>query len=147
MDNAKWVGVRLRDVLDRAGVKPGAMAVRFNGLDKPVVTDAPDFIKSLAIDHARDGEVMLAYQMNGEQLPLLNGFPTRLIVPGWYFDLLGEDGRRHRGAGQARRHYSPELNPVERVWLFLREPYSATGCSTATTPSSTHSASPGTKSA
>jgi DMSO/TMAO reductase YedYZ molybdopterin-dependent catalytic subunit len=84
MGNAKWTGVRLRDVLDRAGVKAGAVAVRFNGLDEPVVDGAPDFMKSLAIDHARDGEVMLAYQMNGEQLPLLNGFPVRLIVPGWY---------------------------------------------------------------
>jgi DMSO/TMAO reductase YedYZ molybdopterin-dependent catalytic subunit len=84
MSNAKWVGVRLRDVLDRAGVKAGAVAVRFNGLDQPVVDGAPDFMKSLAIDHARDGEVMLAYRMNGEQLPLLNGFPVRLIVPGWY---------------------------------------------------------------
>ena len=84
MGNAKWTGVRLRDVLDRAGVKPGAVAVRFNGLDEPVVAGAPDFMKSLAIDHARDGEIMLAYQMNGEQLPLLNGFPMRLVVPGWY---------------------------------------------------------------
>jgi DMSO/TMAO reductase YedYZ molybdopterin-dependent catalytic subunit len=84
MSNAKWTGVRLRDVLDRAGVKTGAVAVRFNGLDKPVVDGAPDFMKSLGIDHARDGEVMLAYQMNDKQLPLLNGFPVRLIVPGWY---------------------------------------------------------------
>lgn len=84
LGNAKWTGVRLRDVLDRAGVKPGAVAVRFNGLDEPVVDGAPDFMKSLTIDHARDGEVMLAYQMNGEQLPLLNGFPMRLVVPGWY---------------------------------------------------------------
>ncbi len=84
MGNAKWTGVRLRDVLDKAGVKAGALAVRFNGLDEPVVDKAPDFMKSLDIDHARDGEVMLAYQMNGEQLPLLNGFPLRLIVPGWY---------------------------------------------------------------
>ena len=84
MGNARWTGVRLRDLLDRAGVKAGAIAVRFNGLDQPVVDGAPDFMKSLAIDHARDGEVMLAYQMNGEQLPLLNGFPLRLIVPGWY---------------------------------------------------------------
>ena len=74
----------LRDVLDRAGVKAGAVAVRFSGLDEPVVDGAPEFMKSLDIDHARDGEVMLAYQMNGEQLPLLNGFPLRLIVPGWY---------------------------------------------------------------
>ncbi len=84
MGNARWTGVRLKDVLDRAGVKAGAVAVRFNGLDEPVVPDAPDFMKSLAIDHARDGEVMLAYAMNGDQLPLLNGFPLRLVVPGWY---------------------------------------------------------------
>jgi DMSO/TMAO reductase YedYZ molybdopterin-dependent catalytic subunit len=84
MGNAQWTGVRLRDVLDRAGVKPGAVAVRFDGLDEPVVDGAPDFTKSLDIDHARDGEVMIAYQMNGAPLPLLNGFPLRLVVPGWY---------------------------------------------------------------
>jgi DMSO/TMAO reductase YedYZ molybdopterin-dependent catalytic subunit len=84
MGNARWTGARLRDVLDRAGVKAGAVAVRFNGLDEPVVDGAPDFMKSLDIEHARDADVILAYQMNGEQLPLLNGFPLRLIVPGWY---------------------------------------------------------------
>lgn len=84
MGNAQWTGVRLKDVLDRAGVKGGAVQVRFKGLDQPLVPDAPTFLKSLAIDHARDGEVMIAYAMNGEQLPLLNGFPLRLVVPGWY---------------------------------------------------------------
>ena len=84
MGNAKWMGVRLKDVLDRAGVKAGATAVRFAGLDDPVVPEAPKFMKSLALDHASDGEVMIAYAMNGEQLPLLNGFPLRLVVPGWY---------------------------------------------------------------
>jgi DMSO/TMAO reductase YedYZ molybdopterin-dependent catalytic subunit len=84
MGNARWTGVRLTDVLDRAGVKPGAVAVRFNGMDEPVVQDGPDFMKLLDIDHARDGEVMIAYGMNGEQIPLLNGFPLRLVVPGWY---------------------------------------------------------------
>jgi DMSO/TMAO reductase YedYZ molybdopterin-dependent catalytic subunit len=84
MGNAKWTGVRLKDVLDRAGVKAGAVQVRFDGLDEPVVADAPDFKKSIDIDHARDGEVMIAFAMNGEQLPLLNGFPLRLIVPGWF---------------------------------------------------------------
>lgn len=84
MGNARWTGVRLRDLLDRAGVKAGAVQVRFNGADEPVVPEAPDFMKALAIDHARDGEVMVAFLMNGEQLPLVNGFPLRLIVPGWY---------------------------------------------------------------
>jgi DMSO/TMAO reductase YedYZ molybdopterin-dependent catalytic subunit len=84
MGNALWTGVRLKDVLDRAGVKPGAVQVRFRGLDEAVVPEAPPLMKSLAIDHARDGEVMIAFAMNGEQLPLLNGFPLRLVVPGWY---------------------------------------------------------------
>jgi DMSO/TMAO reductase YedYZ molybdopterin-dependent catalytic subunit len=84
MGNAIWTGVRLKDVLDKAGVKPGALQVRFKGLEEPVVADAPHFMKSLDIDHARDGEVMIAYAMNGEQLPLVNGFPLRLVVPGWY---------------------------------------------------------------
>ena len=84
MGNALWKGVRLKNVLDKAGVKPGAVQVRFKGLEEPVVADAPHFMKSLDIDHARDGEVMIAYAMNGEQLPLVNGFPLRLVVPGWY---------------------------------------------------------------
>jgi DMSO/TMAO reductase YedYZ molybdopterin-dependent catalytic subunit len=84
MGNAKWTGARLRDVLDRAGVKPGALAVRFTGLDEPVIPEAPRFVKSLAIDHARDSEILIAYLMNDAPLPLLNGFPLRLVVPGWY---------------------------------------------------------------
>ena len=84
MGNAKWLGVRLRDVLDIAGVAPGAVQVRFGGLDQPVVPTGPDFFKSLDVEHARNGEVMIAFGMNGEQLPMLNGFPCRLIVPGWY---------------------------------------------------------------
>ncbi len=84
MGNARWTGVRLKDVLDRAGIKAGAGAVRFSGLDRPPVDGAPWFAKSLSVDHARDGEVMIAFAMNGQQLPMLNGFPIRLVVPGWY---------------------------------------------------------------
>ena len=84
MGNALWTGVRLRDILDRAGMKRGAVQVRFNGLETGILPTTPDFMKSLDVDHARDGEVMIAYAMNGKPLPLLNGFPLRLIVPGWY---------------------------------------------------------------
>lgn len=84
MGNARWTGVRLKDVLAKAGLKAGAQTVRFNGLDQPTSPDGPDFMKSLHIDHANDGEVMIAYAMNGKPLPLLNGFPLRLVVPGWY---------------------------------------------------------------
>jgi hypothetical protein len=84
MGNALWTGVRLKDILDRAGIKAGAVQVRFNGLDEGVVPATPDFVKALSVDHARDGEVMVAFGMNGQPLPLLNGFPLRLVVPGWY---------------------------------------------------------------
>lgn len=84
MGNARWTGVRLKDVLDLAGVASNAVAVRFGGLDQPLVEDAPKFLKSLDLDHARDGEVMIAFLQNGEALPWLNGFPLRLIVPGWF---------------------------------------------------------------
>jgi DMSO/TMAO reductase YedYZ molybdopterin-dependent catalytic subunit len=84
MGNARWRGVPLKAVLDAAGVQRGARQVTFNGMDGPVVDKTPDFIKALDIDHARDGEVMLAYLMNGADLPLLNGFPLRLVVPGYY---------------------------------------------------------------
>src|ERR1700733_12049736 len=83
MSNTLWTGVRLKDVLDRPGVKAPAVQVRFGGLDEPVVDGAPKFMKSLTIDHARDGEVMIGFGMNGDQLQLLNGFPLKLIVPGW----------------------------------------------------------------
>jgi sulfite dehydrogenase (cytochrome) subunit A len=84
MGNARWHGVSLKTVLDKAGVQPGAKQVTFNGMDGPVSDKTPDFVKALDIDHARDGEVMLAYAMNGQDLPFLNGFPLRLIVPGYY---------------------------------------------------------------
>ncbi|MBX9710332.1 MAG: molybdopterin-dependent oxidoreductase [Xanthobacteraceae bacterium] len=84
MGNARWKGVPLKAVLDKAGVQQGAKQVVFGGMDGPVMDKTPDFAKALDIDHARDGEVMLAYAMNGEPLPVLNGFPLRLIVPGYY---------------------------------------------------------------
>jgi DMSO/TMAO reductase YedYZ molybdopterin-dependent catalytic subunit len=60
------------------------MAVRFTGLDKAPVSDGPQFQKSLSLDHAREPEILIAYAMNGAALPLLNGYPIRLVVPGWY---------------------------------------------------------------
>ena len=88
--NARWTGVRLADILARAKVREKPVDVSFNGLDGPVLPPAPnfagtpDFVKSLAFDRANDGEVMVAYEMNGKPLPMLNGFPLRLVVPGWY---------------------------------------------------------------
>jgi DMSO/TMAO reductase YedYZ molybdopterin-dependent catalytic subunit len=82
--NAKWTGVSVQAILDRAQVKSGAVDVSFNGLDAPPLPSVSDFVKALSIDHARDGEVMIAYAMNDGALPMVNGFPLRLVVPGWY---------------------------------------------------------------
>lgn len=85
MGNAEWAGVRLRDVLSMAGVKQGAVEVSFNGLDQPAMPTVPDFVKSLSVSRIMDDpNVLIAYQMNGQPLPMLNGFPARLVVPGWY---------------------------------------------------------------
>ena len=83
MGNARWVGVALKDVLARAEPKDGARQVTFNGLDIALFGGG-DFVKSLDVGHAMDGEVMIAYQMNGADIPMLNGYPVKLIVPGYF---------------------------------------------------------------
>jgi DMSO/TMAO reductase YedYZ molybdopterin-dependent catalytic subunit len=83
MGNARWVGVPLKEVLARAEPKNTARQVTFDGLDQALLGGG-DFVKALDVGHAMDGEVMIAYQMNGADLPMLNGFPVRLVVPGYY---------------------------------------------------------------
>ena len=83
MGNARWTGVALKDVLAAAEPKTGARQVTFDGLDVAVFGGG-DFVKALDVNHAMDGEVMLAWQMNGADLPMLNGYPVRLVVPGYY---------------------------------------------------------------
>jgi sulfite dehydrogenase (cytochrome) subunit A len=84
MGNARWAGVGLARLLRTAGVRRDAVEVSFDGLDEGSLASVPDFVKSLAIDHALQPEVTVAYSMNGLPLPALNGFPARLVVPGWY---------------------------------------------------------------
>ncbi|MDB5929112.1 MAG: sulfite dehydrogenase (cytochrome) subunit SorA apoprotein [Polaromonas sp.] len=84
MGNARWVGVPLRAVLEKAGVMPGAKQVSFNGLDAPVLPATPDFVKALNIDLALSAEPLIAWSMNGTDIPFLNGYPIKLIVPGYF---------------------------------------------------------------
>jgi DMSO/TMAO reductase YedYZ molybdopterin-dependent catalytic subunit len=83
--NARWRGVRLADVLKRAGVKDSAQEVLFDGADVPLGT-MPDFQRSITVKKALDGNTLLAYEMNGETLPVKHGFPLRVVAPGWASD-------------------------------------------------------------
>jgi DMSO/TMAO reductase YedYZ molybdopterin-dependent catalytic subunit len=83
MGNARWKGVRLKDVLAKSGVKKEALEVAFDGADGPIVDKTPDFKKSIPAWKALDENTLIAFEMNGQPLPHWNGFPARLIVPGW----------------------------------------------------------------
>lgn len=83
MGNAVWTGVRLRDVLRKAGIRPDAIEVVFDGADAPVLPSTPDFQKSLPVERALDENTLIAFEMNGRPLPHWNGAPARLVVPGW----------------------------------------------------------------
>jgi len=87
MGNALWTGVRLRDLLDAASVKSGSIQVQFQGLETgagPKGFGSSRFLKSLGLSNPVLDECVVAYQMNGEPLPMLNGFPVRLVVPGYF---------------------------------------------------------------
>ena len=82
MGNAVWRGVRLKDVLEDAGLAAGALEVKADGADSPTLT-GPDFVKCLPMWKALDTDTLIAFEMNGEPLSRWNGFPARLVVPGW----------------------------------------------------------------
>ncbi len=83
MGCAIWRGPRLRDVLDRANIRREAIEIAFHGEDHGVIEATPQFAKSLPVSRALDDNTIIALSMNGASLPLLNGFPARLIVAGW----------------------------------------------------------------
>ena len=83
MGCARWKGPRLKDLLDKAGLKKEAIEIVFNGAELGVTDKTPDFIKSFPTWKAIEETTLVAYEMNGAPLPHFNGFPARLIVPGW----------------------------------------------------------------
>lgn len=85
--HAEWTGVRLRDLLESAGLKAGALEVVFEGADRGTEPDHPapmHFSRSLPVTKALDPDTLIALRMNGEWLDANHGAPMRLFVPGWY---------------------------------------------------------------
>lgn len=83
MGQATWTGVRLADLLAKAGVPADAAHVRLEGSDAPPGPKVPRFVRALPIARALDPSTLVAYRMNGAPLPHVHGGPLRLVVPGW----------------------------------------------------------------
>lgn len=83
MGCARWKGVRLKDLLEKAGLTKEAIEIVFDGADRPLLDKTPDYIKSIPVWKALEETTLVAYEMNGQPLPHFNGFPARIIVPGW----------------------------------------------------------------
>ncbi len=85
MANALWTGVRLSDLLHQAGIKAGAVQIQFQGLDMgagPPGYGSHAFLKSWNVGDPALDQAIVAYLMNGQPLPMLNGFPARMVFPG-----------------------------------------------------------------
>jgi len=88
--NAEWTGVSLAALLNKAGVKPGAVEVVLEGADsgeikkEPVSPGKIQYARSLPLNKALEASVILAHQMNGESLTPAHGYPLRAVIPGWY---------------------------------------------------------------
>jgi DMSO/TMAO reductase YedYZ molybdopterin-dependent catalytic subunit len=83
MGCARWKGARLKDLLAKVGLKKEALEIVFDGADGPALDKTPDFVKSIPLWKALEDTTLVAYEMNGEPLPHWNGFPARIVVPGW----------------------------------------------------------------
>lgn len=133
---AEWTGVPLSAVLDRAGVKPDAVEVVLQGADRgqfrepePKTPGVIPYARALPLEKARRPEVLLAYRMNGEDLPPAHGFPVRAVVSGWYgmasakwLERILVVDRPFQGFFQTftyttweRRHELPSLVPVTEI--------------------------------
>jgi sulfite dehydrogenase len=108
MGNARWAGVRLKDLLGRIGLAGDTLEIAFDGADGPAYDKTPDFQKSIPTWKALDGDTLVAYEMNGLPLPHWNGFPARIVVPGW----TGTYWVKHVTRIQALKE------PLKSFWMY-----------------------------
>lgn len=85
MGCASWKGVKLKDVLASAKLNSDASWIGLNGDDEAIMDKIPSYARELNIDEI-DDNIIIAYKMNGEDLPYLNGYPVRLVIPGSFSD-------------------------------------------------------------
>jgi sulfane dehydrogenase subunit SoxC len=125
---AEWTGTPLAPLLEEAGLLPDALEVVFGGLDRGLQGGIEHaYERSLPLEEALRGDVLLAYAINGEPLPPQHGFPLRLIVPGWYgmthvkwlaeVSVVAEPFRGFQQADQYTLHQSEDEpgTPVTRI--------------------------------
>jgi DMSO/TMAO reductase YedYZ molybdopterin-dependent catalytic subunit len=130
--NATWGGTSLSFLLEEAGVQENGVEVVFWGADAGEqvwreMTITERFARSMSLDDAMNPDTLLAYEMNGEPLPPLHGFPARLIAPGWYgvanvkwLTRIEVRDRRYQGHFMARDYVTMREEEVdgETVWTF-----------------------------
>ena len=133
VSTAEWAGVPLTEVLDRAGVRAAAREVVFRGADSGQVDGRDDpvrFERSMSVEQLGRAGALLAYAMNGEELPARHGQPLRLVVPGWYavgsvkwLTEIALTDRPFHGYFQAERyHIGGDRLTVQRVRSLIIEP-------------------------
>ncbi|MCC2607829.1 sulfite oxidase [Planctobacterium marinum] len=117
----KWTGVRLKDVLQASGIKPDAVYIGYYGADKHLSGDPGKFpiSRGVPIHKALEDEALIAWAMNDEPLPLLNGFPLRLVFGGWpastsgkWLQKIAVRNQIHDGAKMTGTAYRVPCNPV-----------------------------------
>ncbi|MFN6955821.1 MAG: sulfite oxidase [Acetobacteraceae bacterium] len=117
--NAEWTGVRLRDLLQAAGLRPTARYTGHHGADLHLSGDGPAISRGMPIEKAMEDTTIVAFRMNGEAIPHIHGAPLRLLVPGWpgslsqkWFNRLQVLAEPHRGRGMGGTSYRIPVTPI-----------------------------------
>lgn len=118
-----WTGVRLRDVLEDAGIKEDAVYVGYYGTDKHLSGDPKKVVisRGVPIKKAMEDETLIAFELNGEDIPVVHGYPLRLVVGGWPASASGK--WLHKLVVRNKVHDGPKMeSPSYRVPKYPVKP-------------------------